>query len=417
MSRQGTLLLELQAGPDVWVEVGFLRHSESRNWFEFSDSYWELPNRPVLGQIFEERGRAYRPSAHVALPHWFSHLLPEGRLRQAVASAAHTNSVREFELLARIGQDDLPGALRARSVTSPADLSAPPELSTNMSDEGRTNALLKFSLAGAQLKFSVRADDRGITVPAKGEAGNVILKFPDGRVGFLGVPEAELGCLELARISGIPTPRAELWDPSKVDGLEEWAQRISGQALAVHRFDRRAKHERVHMEELAQVMNVPTKPEEIKYQKGNLETVATHVAALCGTAAVGNVIDRIVLNVIVGNGDAHLKNWAFIYPDSRIPALSPVYDVLPTVLYVADDDMGLNLDGNKRFELVNAKSFRRLGARTDYGPSLAEARARESVEKIMENWSTLKNYVTAEQFQFLTKRQTTLDLLAQRIHP
>ncbi len=57
---------------------------------------------------------------------------------------------------------------------------------------------MKFSLAGAQLKFSVYGYGRGLTVPAKGQAGNYVLKFPDGRPGFSGVPEAELGSLELA---------------------------------------------------------------------------------------------------------------------------------------------------------------------------------------------------------------------------
>lgn len=46
------------------------------------------------------------------------------------------------------------------------------------------------------------------------------------------------------------------------------------------------------------------------------------------------MIDRIVLNILVGNGDAHVKNWTFIYPDGSRPQLSPAYDIVPTVLYV-----------------------------------------------------------------------------------
>jgi serine/threonine-protein kinase HipA len=94
------LLVTLQTPPGDWVDVGYLRNLREKNWFEFAASYWDLPDRPVLGQIFEERGRSWRPSARVALPNWFSHLLPEGRLRLAVAHAAHTNSKREFNLLA-----------------------------------------------------------------------------------------------------------------------------------------------------------------------------------------------------------------------------------------------------------------------------------------------------------------------------
>jgi len=412
LSEQATLRLELQAATGPWVEVGFLRKSGSKNWFELSETYWDLPDRPVLGQIFEEEGRTYRPSSWVALPHWFSHLLPEGRLRQAVAEAAHTKSMHEFDLLARIGQDDLPGALRATIVNSPTDLSIPPERAMEAADACRVDPLLKFSLAGAQLKFSVLADDRGLTVPAKGEAGNVILKFPDGRAGFSGVPEAELGCIELARLSGLRTPAARLWQPSEVTGLEEWARRTSGMALAVDRFDRLTSSRRVHMEELAQIMNVPTKPDGAKYQRANFETVAMHASALSGLDSVGEVIDRIVLNVIIGNGDAHLKNWAFLYPDGRIPILSPVYDILPTVLYVPNDDLGLKLDGERRFEAITLQSFVRLGERSGYGGDLAAQRAGDAVEKVMGNWRSLGDHLTREQYGILTKRHSTLALLA-----
>ena len=73
-----------------------------------------------------------------------------------------------------------------------------------------------------------------------------------------------------------------------------------------------------------------------------------------------------MLNVLVGNGDAHLKNWAIVYPGGIKPSLSPLYDVLPTVLYIRKDDLGLKLDKSRLFESVTAKSFERIGTRTSY---------------------------------------------------
>lgn len=406
-----TLLVQLRTPEGRWVDVGFMRSDEPKNWFEFLDSYWNLPYRPVLGQVFEEQGRHYRPTSHVALPHWFSHLLPEGRVRMAVADAARTSPAREFALLRRLGRDDLPGALRVTPVTSPYDRT-PPDLDEQAVESGPDDPILKFSLAGAQLKFSLFADERGITVPAKGQAGNMIMKFPDGRPGFGGVPEAELGALELARAAGFNTVQAELYDPSEVHGLERWAEQTSGMALAVQRFDRVGADGRVHMEELAQVMNIPTKPEVMKYQRGNLETVASYVGALVGPEAVGEVIDRTVLNVLVGNGDAHLKNWAILYPDGRTAVLSPLYDVLPTVLYVANDNLGLNLGGNKDFDKVRPDSFDRLAARTGYGVEAARKRAAAAVDRVMAQWQVMRDYISAEDFQRLTARHGSLGLLA-----
>lgn len=409
MGKESVLLIQLQSPSGEWVDVGLLRNKDEKNWLKFVDSYWDRADRPVLGQIFEEQGRPWEPNTHVALPRWFSHLLPEGRLRDAVARAADVNSSREFELMRRLGSTDLPGAVRAVAPAGEIPTSATPAFSDD-SDDAEQDPLLKFSLAGAQLKFSVYGDGRGLTVPAIEQAGNFILKFPDGRVGFDGVPEAELASLELARAIGIDTPRAKLVDPAGVTGLEEWAAATKGMALAVERFDRRAGDMRVHMEELAQVLNIPTARERAKY-RANFETVAIFVGALAGVDRVGDVIDRIVLNILVGNGDAHLKNWAFLYPDGRHPALSPVYDILPTVLYIPNDDLGMNLRKSRQFAAVTAESFEALGERSGYGAELAKKRARSAVEKVLDQWPVLEQFLKKERFKRLSDRLKTLHLV------
>lgn len=128
MTAPSALLVQLQNPHGTWLDVGVLYNLDIKNWFEFADSYWHLVDRPILGQIFEEKGPLWQPSAHVALPHWFSHLLPEGRLRDAVASAARISKAREFSLMARIGLDDLPGAIRIRPATDISSAVTPPEL-------------------------------------------------------------------------------------------------------------------------------------------------------------------------------------------------------------------------------------------------------------------------------------------------
>jgi serine/threonine-protein kinase HipA len=410
VSELSALLVKLETPEGDLVDVGFMYNADEKNWFEFSEHYWDLPNRPVLGQTFEEHGRSWRPSAHVALPKWFSHLLPEGRLRDAVASAAGTNRAREFNLLARIGIDDLPGALRIGTADELRSVKRPPELAAAEDDAGGANPLLKFSLAGAQLKFSVYRGTKGLTVPAKGQAGNVIAKLPDNRPGFFGVPETELACLNLARLSGIDTPKTSLVSISEITGLEDWAREVSVPALTVDRFDRK-EHGRVHMEELAQILNIPAAVETAKYRRANFETIASIVGALCGPASVGDVITRIVFNVLIGNGDAHLKNWAVLYPDGITPVLSPIYDVLPTVLFIPSDDMGLKLADSKAFEDVSVESFDGIGRRTAFGVDNARACAREAVERILENWDSLGEILPSSSFKNLANRLNTLALI------
>jgi len=404
-----TLLVQLQTPSGDWVDVGLLRGANETNWFESSQRYWDLPQRPILGQVFEDAGPGWKPSARVALPHWFSHLLPEGRLREAVASAAHLSAKRELSLLERLGADDLPGATRVLLTDEHGESVAPNDQSES-EDGDESEPLLKFSLAGLQLKFSIHRTDRALTIPIAGQAGNGILKLPDGRPGFGGVPEAEFAAMSLAREVGIRAPRVELVDAKAVAGLGHWATEAPGLSFLVDRFDRTSDGRRVHAEELAQVINIPTARIDAKYDRANFETIATVVAALAGIEAVGEVIDRIVLNVLIGNGDAHLKNWGFTYDDGQLPRLSPVYDVLPTVLYMQGDDLGLNLNATKRFEAVVPASFERLGERAGYGAARAKHRAAEAVERIMSAWGILADLLPREQSSALTTRLRGLPL-------
>lgn len=411
MSGISALLLQVQRPNGEWLDFGYLHNDSENNWFTYADRYWDVADRPVVGQVFEERGRDWKPNARVALPRWFSHLLPEGRLRIAVARAASVNDRREFQLLRRLGRTDLPGALRAVPVAADYRLEGLTPAEPPDQEEGQP--LLKFSLAGAQLKFSVFGDGTRLTVPAAGQAGNYIVKMPDERPGFGDVPAAELGGLELARAIGIPTPEAHLLDVTSVGGLEGWATGEQ-RALAVKRFDRDDRSgRRIHMEEYAQVLNVPTARVGAKYDSANFELVGLLTANLVDPGAVADVIDRIVLNVLFGNGDAHLKNWAILYPDGRTPILSPAYDVLPTVLYLPDDNLGLKLNDSRDFLSVDLHSFDRLAVKSGFGIIEGRTRALQAGQRVLAEWQLLRDYLTDSDYRRLTERLWSLPLTQQ----
>lgn len=406
-----SLDVELQHPEVGWVKVGTLSRSDESCWFETSAAYWDLAGRPVLGQVFEDRGPEWRPTARVALPTWFSHLLPEGRLRQAVAAAADVNEQREYFLLARIGGDDLPGALRV--LPGGSTPGAAPDPDEEPDKPGDESSHIKFSLAGVQLKFSVAVEGRGLTVPARGKAGTWIAKLPDQRPDFRGVPEAELAGLVLAGEVGIEVPVAKLVDVDEIQGLPDWATVGGGRALLIERFDRRAGDGRIHVEELAQVLSIPTGRDTFKYEHLNFETVARVVAALCGPAAVSSVIDRIVLNVLIGNGDAHAKNWAFCYEDGRTPTLSPAYDVVPTILYLPKDDLGLNLNGSKAFARVGLSAFERLAEKAGWDGAEGRRSAVEAGHRVLGAWPVLEGYLDAGRLKALTAHRDSLPFVRE----
>ena len=73
---------------------------------------------------------------------------------------------------------------------------------------------------------------------------------------------------------------------------------------------------------------------------------------------------RLVFNVLMGNGDAHIKNWALIYDNPLRPRLAPAYDLVPTVAYTTHyTSVALNMAGVKRFQVITLDTFAKLFGR------------------------------------------------------
>jgi serine/threonine-protein kinase HipA len=145
--------------------------------------------------------------------------------------------------------------------------------------------------------------------------------------------------------------------------------------------------------------------------RANFETIASVVAALCGTGSIGEVIDRLVLNILVGNGAAHLKNWAICYPDGPQAALSPAFDIVPTIMFLPGDDLGLKLNGSRSFHDVTARSFDRLARRAGWTERAARARVREAVERVAGAWAVLADHLPADSLRRLVHHRDALPLV------
>lgn len=60
----------------------------------------------------------------------------------------------------------------------------------------------------------------------------------------------------------------------------------------------------------------------------------------------------VLFSCMVGNGDAHLKNYSLLYSadDNTSPKLSPLYDVVNTDIYpTTDKELALKLNKSKKF--------------------------------------------------------------------
>ena len=85
------------------------------------------------------------------------------------------------------------------------------------------------------------------------------------------MPENEYAMMELAREVGIDIPEVRLIPLGRIEGLPKDLAHLSGNALAVRRFDRASNGRPIHMEDFAQVFGVY--PEK-KYERASYRNIA-----------------------------------------------------------------------------------------------------------------------------------------------
>ncbi len=376
------------------------RVSGDRTLFTFNESYIADENRPTLGLGFKDSlGQLiteFRPYNVQVMP-FFSNLLPEGHMRTYLAERAAVSPVREFFLLWALGID-LPGGVTVKAAEGePWPLDGHDDGGDGEHGDGHPVNALRFSLAGVQLKFSAVNETRGgLTIPAKGVGGSWIVKLPSQ--SFEGLPENEFSMMTLARLIGMDVPALELIDVDAIGNLPGGIDTLTGQALAIERFDRLADGSAVHIEDFAQVFGVyPDK----KYERANARSIARVITAEGSDADIAEFIRRLTFNMLIGNADMHLKNWSLIYPDRRNAALAPAYDFVSTIAYIKDENAALKVSRSKRFDEFSEDELAHLAAKARLSGNLVRNTARETVALFHQHWQAekgnlpLSNDVTA----------------------
>ncbi|MCC5641269.1 type II toxin-antitoxin system HipA family toxin, partial [Nostoc sp. CHAB 5844] len=183
---------------------------------------------------------------------------------------------------------------------------------------------LRLSLAGAQSKVPVVVIDGRIALPLPGQPTTHILKPPIAR--FKGTTENEAFVMSLAAAIGLDVAPVE-------------ARTVEGRPfLLVERYDRVRDNlgvmHRIHQEDFCQALGVPP---ESKYASEGGPTFKDCFELLRRVSArpatdIAKLLDAAIFNLIVGNADAHGKNYSILY-DGQGPRMAPLYDLLSTVAY------------------------------------------------------------------------------------
>jgi len=260
------------------------------------------------------------------LPVFFQNLLPEGVLRSHIAQLRGCREDDHFELLAACG-GDLPGAVSARPVD--VDRATLQRLVTQDQDALEMSVVANplpqgISVSGVQPKLGLARQGGRYTARTRaGASTRVIAKLPV--VGRPHMPQLEMLSLQLAAAAGVTVCHAELAPLAAIHAEHSYALPEEPDFLAVTRFDREGAR-RIHFEDFAQILSVD--PQD-KYAGSYLAmALAMRAFPSLGDEAVLELIRRLVVNELLGNPDAHLKNFGVLYPDGIAPRLAPAYDIV-----------------------------------------------------------------------------------------
>ena len=187
----------------------------------------------------------------------------------------------------------------------------------------------KLSISGVQPKLSLKMDKKNNELIVVNEGGEYILK-PQTPT-FENIPENEQCCMDIAQELGIDIPLhclLPLTDKSF--------------AYLVKRFDRE-KGEKIHQEEFTQILE-----QNDKY-RGSVEQIGRSLREISSAPGYDTqlLFERVVFNFIIGNGDAHLKNYSISYKGDDI-RLAPAYDIVCSKLVIStEEDSALTINGKK----------------------------------------------------------------------
>ena len=358
MKNEGSVLKLTLAGQLVGYLTGF---RDGRNQLVFDSEFRNDPNRPTFTLTTHPR---FASSSKLMAAVWarnqrlhpvLSNLLPEGSLRELIAHSLKTHIDNEFDIFARLGLD-LPGGLIATlHQTGNDSLSDRDQYSHSHSAAMNEHAIEnKFSLAGVQMKFSMKEIDGRYNLTHFGELGDWIIKPPSTQ--YTQVPVNEFTCMTLAQSVGVSIPEIKLVDMRQINALPQINLPDEKLAYAIKRFDRDG-NTRIHMEDFAQVF---VKYPHEKYSAGNYEQIGRVLFQYSGDPLVDvqQLARRLLVNVLLANGDAHLKNWSLYYPDQLNPRLSPAYDIVFTQAYIPNESgFALNLAKSKAWYSITIDQF------------------------------------------------------------
>jgi serine/threonine-protein kinase HipA len=378
---------------EVWLfndRVGTLALVDGRLNFYYSQVWLLQPKAFALSVSLPLQREPF--DDHKTRP-YFAGILPEGKMRRLIAQQFQVSIQNDFALLDHIG-GECAGAvtflesgqtLPAQNQPDDVQWLSEKEVVALLDELPRRPMLagkqdLRLSLAGAQDKLPVVFDGDRIGLPRNGSPSTHILKPAIQAVEDSVVNEGF--CLALA-------------DAVQLKPAKSKVHTISGRPfLLVERYDRiadahelsesKGQRRRLHQEDFCQALGVVP---EMKYQNEggpDLAQCFELVRRVTRPSApqVLRLLDYVIFNALIGNHDAHAKNFSLLYSNQSI-VLAPFYDTLSTAVYpTLTPKMAMKIGSKYKFSEVHVRHWDQFAQSVGLAKAPTKKRILELAKKL-----------------------------------
>lgn len=391
--KKYTVVLEIQGEE---VIVGYIEGKSSEDArFYYADDYLSLNDPKAISvslPIQKEPFSAHRTRV------FFDGMLPEGFMRKSLANNMHIDEDDYLSILHYLGKECI-GAIR---------IGEPGEADEAVYEEIRSRQIEQLASEGTirSSEFVIKAH-----LSLTGASGKVGLYFdkqnnkwylPGGLA-----PSTHIVKQSHIRLDGIVTNEQISMMTAKKCGIDIPESFIINVGLgmdsevlfATRRYDRIITNEskvigglrcpfRLHQEDFAQALGIDASN---KYENPG-DQYAVKMFELIRKYCMNPLEDtlklwkRIVFDFVLGNTDAHIKNFSLLYePDLGGMRLSPAYDMISTAIYSASTrEMSFNIGGKRELDKITEEDFRAMASQVGIGKNAA-MNAYNSILRSFEN--------------------------------
>lgn len=317
---------------------------------------------------------------------FFAGILPEEGPRRRIAEVLGISNQNDFAMLERIGGEC------AGAVSLLPEGVLPPKLNEKLLRKLNSSELekiiselprrpllagekgLRLSLAGAQDKIAVTVEGKKIALPLGNTPSTHIIKPEPDR--FPGLAVTEWLCMKLARAIGLNVPDTSL------------LQVGDKPCILVQRYDRSLTADgfirRIHQEDFCQALGYPP---EHKYQQEGGPLLRDCIALLREWSSVPALdirafLDGVIFNMLIGNADAHGKNYSLLYQDGE-RRMAPFYDLVCTLAWPElSKTPAMKIGRSESIESITAVHWKKMAEESNIGWPMVRDRIQQIAQTV-----------------------------------